>query len=47
MLVTLGMSAAGVTVRLEPKATQRSAFWAWSKLVSSVSVRGRVSCVRG
>jgi len=41
----LGISAAGVTVRLEPKATQRSAFWAWSKLASRVSVRERQCCV--
>ncbi len=32
-----GMSAAGVTVRLEPMARHRSAFLAWSKLVSRTS----------
>ena len=32
------MLAAGVTVRLDPMTTQRSAFSAWPKLVSSVSV---------
>ena len=32
------MLAAGVTVRLDPMTTQRSAFSAWPKLVSSMSV---------
>ena len=39
------MLAAGVTVRLDPMTTQRSAFSAWSKLVFSVSVCGGILCV--
>ena len=39
--LTSGMLAAGVTVREEPIATHRSAVWAWSKLVLSISVKSR------
>ena len=37
---TSGTSAAGVTVRLEPIARQRSALPAWSKLLSKTAVNG-------